>query len=172
MRISRMAATLAFPADFMLIACCNPCPCGLADSACRCSDAMRARYRRRLSAPLLDRFDMRLAVRPPEPSEGPGVSSAEVREQVATAVTRQHSRLAGTPWRRNAEIPAGALERLIPLREEAARTWISLRIERRWSARGAARVRRVARTLADLGERADISAADVCMAADLREEVV
>ena len=171
-RISRMAASLVFPAHFTLIACCNPCPCGLPDRACRCSDAMRARYRRRLSAPLLDRFDLRLAVRPPDPSEPAGASSAEVRAQVESAVDRQRDRLAGRPWARNGEIPAGALELLVPLPAEAALMWTALRGERRWSGRGAARGRRVARALADLADRAAISAADVCMAADLREEVV
>jgi len=171
-RISRMASTLVFPADFTLIACCNPCPCGLSDSACRCSDAMRARYRRRLSAPLLDRFDLRLAVRPPDPCEPFGSSSEDVRAQVATAVDRQAARLADWPWSRNGQLPGGVLERLMPLAPEAARMAVALRRERRLSPRGAARVRRVARTLADLDDRAEITEADLCMAADLREEIL
>lgn len=171
-RISRMAASLVFPADFTLIACCNPCPCGLADSACRCSDAMRARYRRRLSAPLLDRFDMRLAVRPPDPCEPAGSSSSDVRAQVDAAVARQGARLADWPWSRNGQLPGGVLERLVPLAPETAQLSMALRRERRWSARGAARVRRVARTLADLDDRAEITAGDLCMAADLREEIL
>ncbi|MCZ7536704.1 MAG: YifB family Mg chelatase-like AAA ATPase [Acidimicrobiia bacterium] len=171
-RISRMATSLAFPADFTLIACCNPCPCGLSDTACRCSDAMRARYRRRLSAPLLDRFDLRLAVRPPDPDAAAGASSEEVRAQVDAAVARQGVRLADWPWRRNGEIPGGALERLVPLGSDAARLWSVLRRERSWSARGAARVRRVARTLADLDDRSEVTCADIGMAADLREEIV
>ncbi len=122
-RISRAAASLVFPADFTLVACCNPCPCGLSDTACRCSDAMRARYRRRLSAPLLDRFDLRLAVRPPDPSDAPGASSEEVRTKVDAAVARQGARLADWPWKRNGEIPAGALERLVPLDREAELLW-------------------------------------------------
>ena len=171
-RISRMAASLVFPADFTLIACCNPCPCGLADSACRCSDAMRARYRRRLSAPLLDRFDLRLAVRPPDPSEAAGASSSQVRAEVDIAVERQRARLADWPWNRNGQIPGGVLERLVPLAPDPARLFAALRRERHWSARGAARVRRVARTLADLDDRAEISDGALCMAADLREEIV
>src|SRR5688572_15656787 len=68
-RIARMPLTIAFPADFLLIACSNPCPCGLGPPGCTCGDAARARYRRRLSAPLLDRFDLRVAVQPPEPGD-------------------------------------------------------------------------------------------------------
>jgi magnesium chelatase family protein len=62
--ISRQPISLQFPAAFQLVACTNPCPCGRADDECRCSDVQRARYRRRLSGPLLDRFDLRVHVRP------------------------------------------------------------------------------------------------------------
>ena len=87
--IARQAVTLRFPADFLLVACTNPCPCGLGPPACVCSEAERARYRRRLSAPLLDRFDLRLAVTPPAPDDEPGESSSDVRTRVAAAVARQ-----------------------------------------------------------------------------------
>src|SRR5689334_7284591 len=66
-RISRQPFAITFPADFQLVACSNPCPCGLGPPRCTCSEVQQARYRRRLSAPLLDRFDLRLDVRPPEP---------------------------------------------------------------------------------------------------------
>ncbi|MGZ8735411.1 MAG: YifB family Mg chelatase-like AAA ATPase, partial [Acidimicrobiia bacterium] len=61
-RIARQGTTLAFPARFVLVACTNPCPCGLGVRACRCDRAQRTRYSRRLSAPLLDRFDLRLTL--------------------------------------------------------------------------------------------------------------
>ena len=57
-RISRASGTLEFPADFLLVACANPCPCGRKAPACQCGDVQRTRYARRLSAPLLDRFDL------------------------------------------------------------------------------------------------------------------
>jgi magnesium chelatase family protein len=170
-RIARQGTTLAFPARFVLVACTNPCPCGLGKVGCRCDRAQRARYGRRLSAPLLDRFDLRLTVEPSELGAPPGPSSAVTREQVIVAVERQRSRLRGTPWARNARIPAGALERFVPLSVEAADAWLALAGVRSLTGRGSARIRRVARTLADLDDRDEITAADLATAGVLRADL-
>ena len=168
-RISRASGTLEFPADFLLVACANPCPCGRIAKDCRCSDQQRTRYSRRLSAPLLDRFDLRLRIE--TPGEDVGESSAQVRGRVERALERQHARLAGTGWRRNAHIPAGALERLVPLSPDAHEAWIDACRLRRLTGRGAARIRRVARTLADLDDRDTMTADDIVRASWLREDV-
>ena len=170
-RIARQPITLTFPADFLLVACTNPCPCGLGPPACACGERERARYRRRLSAPLLDRFDLRIAVRPPEAGDAPGESSAEVRARVTMAVARQQARLHGTPWRTNGHIPAGALERLVPLASDALAAWQAQAELRGLTGRGAARIRRVARTLADLDDSPDVLEAHMMWAALLREDV-
>ena len=171
-RISRASGTLEFPADFLLVACANPCPCGRIARECRCNDVQRTRYARRLSAPLLDRFDLRLRVETPAGECGePGESSATVRARVVAAQARQHARLAGTPWRCNAHIPAGALEHLVPLSPAARESWVDACRFRRLTGRGAARVRRVARTLADLDDRDAITPDDVVRASWLREDV-
>jgi magnesium chelatase family protein len=169
--IARQALTLRFPADFLLVACTNPCPCGLGPPACGCSETERARYRRRLSAPLLDRFDLRVAVSRPDPGDEPGETSAEVRARVNGAVARQQARLAGTRWRRNAHIPAGALARFTPLTDEALDAWRAECESRQLTGRGGARIRRVARTLADLADVADIEPEHIAMASLLREDV-
>ena len=169
--IARQGISLTFPADFQLVACTNPCPCGRGGPTCGCSEAQRARYRRRLSAPLLDRFDLRLPVLGPEPGDGPGEASALVRARVAEAVERQDRRYADWPWRRNAHIPAGALVRLVPLGDAAADAWRWLIDDRRLTGRGAARVRRLARTLADLDGAPAVTDAHVLSAALLREDV-
>lgn len=169
--IARQALTLRFPADFLLVACTNPCPCGLGPPSCACGELERARYRRRLSAPLLDRFDLRLAVQKPEPTDERGEASADVRERVDAAVQRQRLRLRGTPWRRNAHVPAGALADLLPLRGDASDAWIAEAEARQLTGRGAARIRRVARTLADIDDCPEIEPAHVALAALLREDV-
>jgi magnesium chelatase family protein len=170
-RISRQAMSVVFPSDFLLIACSNPCPCGRGGPSCECTETQRARYRRRLSAPLLDRFDLRLEVHPPESTDEPGEPSCAVRERVAAAVARQQRRYARRHWRRNADVPAGVLAQVIPLSGDAEEAW-------RWAighdaltGRGAARVRRVARTLADLEGSADVGERHVTLAAALREDV-
>jgi magnesium chelatase family protein len=169
--IARQALTLRFPADFLLVACTNPCPCGLGPPSCACGDLERARYRRRLSAPLLDRFDLRLAVPAPEPTDERGERSIEVRARVDAAVDRQRARLRGTSWRRNAHVPAGALADLLPLCGDAYDAWRSEAEVRQLTGRGAARIRRVARTLADIDDSPAIEPTHVALAALLREDV-
>ncbi len=90
-RVSRAGGTVTFPAAFLLVAAMNPCPCGegVYEGACRCSAAARARYRRRISAPLLDRFDLVVPLSRPDPDEllsgAPGEASAAVARRVADA---------------------------------------------------------------------------------------
>ena len=128
MRISRQPVSLTFPAAFQLVACTNPCPCGLGAPGCRCSEPQRARYRRRLSAPLLDRFDLRVRVTRPKPSDVPGERSADVaRARVAAAYERQRARYADWPWSQNAHVAAGAVDRAsLPLGPDADDAWREL----------------------------------------------
>jgi magnesium chelatase family protein len=170
-RISRSSTSLTFPAAFQLVACTNPCPCGIGGAGCRCTEAQRARYRRRLSAPLLDRFDLRLRVTGPEPGDECGESSDTVRARVESAAARQRSRYADWPWSANAHVAAGAVNRLVPLATDAADAWHELIETRVLTGRGAARVRRVARTIADLDDSSEVTAAHVETAALLRSDV-
>jgi magnesium chelatase family protein len=90
-RVSRAGGTVTFPAAFQLVAAMNPCPCGegVYEGACTCSAVARARYRRRISAPLLDRFDLIVPLSRPDPDDllsgVPGESSAVVARRVADA---------------------------------------------------------------------------------------
>jgi magnesium chelatase family protein len=170
-RISRQPTSLTFPASFQLVACTNPCPCGLGEPHCRCTAPQRSRYLRRLSAPLLDRFDVRVRVTAQEPADVPGESSDVVASRVAAAVERQCTRYADWSWSTNAHVPAGIVDRLLPLTPEAHDAWRDLIEARVLTGRGAARVRRVARTLADLDDATDITAAHVESAALLRGDV-
>jgi magnesium chelatase family protein len=171
-RIARQAGAIDFPADVVLVACTNPCPCGRGGVECRCAEPQRIRYRQRVSGPLLDRFDLRVRVAPPSASAAPGQSSADARARVLRAVERQEARYRNRPWSRNAHVAAGVLATDIELRGEAHDAWAALADDLALSGRGAARIRRVARTLADLDDREDVTAGDVTLAASLREDVL
>ena len=173
-RVCRARASVAFPARFLLVGATNPCPCGEgAAGACRCPPAARRRYNRRLSGPLLDRFDLRVVVSRPEAgavlSGPPGESSAAVAERVAAARALAQARGVGS----NAELPASRLDELAPLQPGASRL-----LEHRLrvgllTGRGVHRVRRVARTVADLaGAAGPLGEEHVCLALSLRAEVL
>ncbi|MGI9023650.1 MAG: YifB family Mg chelatase-like AAA ATPase, partial [Acidimicrobiales bacterium] len=174
-RVSRAKASVSFPARFLLVGATNPCPCGEggARGTCRCSDGARARYHRRLSGPLLDRFDLRVVVGRPDIDAllcgPPGEPTSVVADRVAAARERARSR--GAPA--NAHLPAERLDELVPLTPAAARLLEHRLRSGSLSARGLHRVRRVARTVADLaGAPALVDDEHVSLALGLRAEVV
>jgi magnesium chelatase family protein len=170
-RVSRARAAVTYPARFLLVAAMNPCPCGEGGPACRCSDAARARYGRRLSGPLLDRFDLRLDVARPDPAQLLGGEPGEPTREVAARVVWARRRAAERGVVANAVLPATALDAVAPLDRPAA-LLLEDRLRRGvLSARGLHRVRRVALTLADLGGRRPLlGEEDVCLALSLRAE--
>lgn len=150
--ISRARSSADLPARLLLVAAMNPCPCGEGSTSgsCRCDERARARYARRLSGPLLDRFDLAISLARPDVDElvggAPGEPSAKVLERVGMARLEATARGVGC----NAALSAANLDQTAPLSPEAAAL-----LERRLragtlSARGLHRVRRVARTIADL----------------------
>ena len=172
-RVTRADLRVVLPAEVLLVAAMNPCPCGQVrgPSSCRCSDAARHRYARRVSGPLLDRFDLRLAVPRPDVAEllagVPGESSSLVAERVVAARARAAAR--GVP--RNAVLDGPALEGAAPLDDQGRRLLEGELRRGRLSARGLRRVRLVARTLADLGEAPSISVDHLALALHLRSGV-
>jgi len=170
--ISRAARQSEFPARFQLVAAMNPCPCGWAgdpSGRCGCSAEAVARYRGKLSGPLLDRIDVQLAVPRLPPSElrpdgPPGESTATVRARVLAARERQLRR-AGRP---NAQLDQAQTERDCALQPED-RLLLERAIEQlQLSARALHRIQRVARTLADLAGEEDIGTAHVAEAIGYR----
>ncbi|NLV53998.1 MAG: YifB family Mg chelatase-like AAA ATPase [Acidimicrobiales bacterium] len=173
-RVSRARASTVLPARFLLVAATNPCPCGDADQPgrCRCSEAARARYRRRLSGPVLDRFDLRVGVARPDVSSLLAAEAGEPSAPVAERVARARAIAASRGVRANADIPAGRLDELTPLTSGAQRALEGALEHGRLTARGLARVRRVARTLADLDgvdPAAPLSVEVVALAMTLRD---
>ena len=174
-RVCRARASVAFPARFLLVGATNPCPCGEggAEGTCRCPPAARSRYNRRLSGPLLDRFDLRVVVSRPDAGSvlggPPGEATAPVAARVAGA--RELARARGI--RCNAELPGPLLDELAPLAPGAGRLLEQRLRSGLLSARGLHRVRRVARTVADLaGEPGPVAEDHVCLALGLRAELL
>jgi magnesium chelatase family protein len=169
--ISRAARQSDFPARFQLIAAMNPCPCGYLghySGKCRCTPDQVARYRRKISGPLLDRIDLQLevpAVQPEEMAARPsGETSAHIRELVTLARQRQVDRQ-GMP---NVQLAARKLDEVAAL--DAASEQILKQAVARFalSARAYHRVVKVARTIADLAGSDRIAAAHVAEAVQYR----
>jgi magnesium chelatase family protein len=149
--VARKAATVEFPCRTQVIAATNPCPCGFEGDRtfeCGCTDSMKARYKRRFSGPFLDRFDLQVEVprlRVLEISGPRGESSSDVRARVTAARRRQFDE-------------RGRLNRELGRRDLDALEWSGSAVARlgeaaagdRLTARGWDRIRRVARTVADL----------------------
>jgi magnesium chelatase family protein len=171
--ISRAARQAEFPARFQLVAAMNPCPCGYVGDVsgrCRCTPDAIARYRARVSGPLLDRIDLKLEMPRVAQSElresAPGESSAAVRSRVVAARERQLAR-AGKP---NAMLGNRETERDCVL-DARSQTLLDRAIERLGlSARAYHRVLRVARTIADLAGRERIDIADVSESIQYRRD--
>jgi magnesium chelatase family protein len=156
--VARLAARVRFPARFQLVLAANPCPCGLAatapgaDAGCTCTPMARLRYLGRLSGPLLDRVDLRIEMRAATRADLRGGSTAPegtavVADRVAEARDRMAARLAGTPWRVNAEVPGHIMRRLWRLPWEVVGEAERLLDRGVLTARGVDRVVRVAWTL-------------------------
>ncbi len=155
--ISRALNSTTFPANFMLIAALNPCPCGYRGDArrnCHCTPPQIEKYMSKISGPLVDRIDIHIEV----PSVAfrdlsggtPGTSSAEMRGQVATARAAQLGRFDGGPTRHNADMTHRQTRQFCPLTEECQNLLKGAMTELGLSARAHDKVLRVARTIADL----------------------
>jgi magnesium chelatase family protein len=161
-RVARSGGTVTFPCRFSLVAAMNPCGCGFLGHprrACSCSGLELARYRAKLSGPLLDRIDMGVTLAPPERGEllgtATGASSRAVRARVEAARALQRERY-GSSLLTNASAPASCLRRAVAL-SPRAREMLASRLEQlSLSGRGLGRVLRIARTLADLEGSADV----------------
>ena len=168
-----------FPAAFQLVAAMNPCPCGRAGMVaprCRCEPKQVDRYRNRISGPLLDRIDLQVSLPPVDAEElVEPAATALLRESLTTAeaaaaVCRARARQQARQGMTNHHLgPETTLRHCTADRE--GMTLLRRAVQTRgFSARSQHRVLRVARSIADLAERSEVSAADVAEALALRWE--
>lgn len=174
--ISRVNGTLRFPAEFMLIAAQNPCPCGLSgdpDAFCSCAPAQVAAYRKRVSGPLLDRIDLHVTVpkttfdelfdtRQAEPS-------ADIRQRVEECRARQRVRFRGKEISVNSEMRQKHLTEYCRLDPGSGKLLKTASDQLGLSARACTRVLKIARTLADMEGKDTIAGSFVAEALQFRE---
>ncbi len=163
--ISRAAASISYPARFMLTAAMNPCPCGYYGDLrkdCRCTPLQIQKYVSRISGPLLDRIDIHLEVPSLKYKEmsslSDGESSANIRERVQRARERQKQRLKGSGLLYNAHMQHRHLKKFCIL-DDASREIFRAAVEQlSLSARAYDRILKLARTIADLDGQDNILA--------------
>ena len=173
--ISRAQGTMTFPANFMLVAAMNPCPCGYSgdpEHACSCSPSSISRYRRRISGPLLDRFDIFVDVPRVEYEKlvtPPSSENSEtVRRRISRSIDIQRKRFAKTGLNSNSDMgPVEVWDHCAV--EDSAQSLLQMAMKQlTLSARGLHRVLKVARTIADLAGSPDILTPHVAEALQYR----
>ncbi len=169
--ISRANTKVSYPANFMLVATMNPCPCGyLGDPRheCTCTHQQIMNYQAKISGPLLDRIDMVVEVSPVDRDKmfAPNQShdAARFREKIAFSQSEQLSR----QHRSNSLLTNRQLDKFAHLDESAKNLLSSASEKLDLSARSHYKIIRVARTIADLAGRENISASDIAEALQFR----
>ncbi|GAB4161036.1 MAG: YifB family Mg chelatase-like AAA ATPase [Planctomycetaceae bacterium] len=173
--ISRAIGSVTFPANLMLIAAMNPCPCGYRGDPrrqCKCNPLQIERYLARISGPLLDRIDIHIEV-PPVPfrelsHDTSGTTSEQMREQVIAARKVQQQRFADRPGMLNGKMAPREIRRHCKLESDAEMLLKSAMEEMGLSARAHDKILRIGRTIADLENSERITAAHLSEAINYR----
>ena len=176
--IARVSASFSYPANFMLIAAMNPCPCGYLgdpDHPCCCTDGEIRRYSRKISGPLLDRIDLHVSVSRPNYQElsdtVKGESSNTIAERVTVARTIQRERLANWSMQNNAQMGHRQIKETCQLTRESQNILREVFEKLHLSARSYDRIIKVSRTIADLAGVSTIESEHVVEAISYRNRI-
>ncbi len=169
--LTRATQTLTYPASFLLVGACNPCPCGWRGDSikyCTCTPNQAERYWSKISGPLLDRIDLQVEVSRLKEMELAGSlgtdSSATIRLRVNRAVARQRDRFNADKFVFNGQLSQRQMSKFCRV-DETSRLLLAKAITQLGlSARAYDRVLRIARTIADLDDRDDIEVHDIAEA--------
>lgn len=162
--ISRAAGTIQFPAQFLMVAAANPCPCGFHGSPnkqCTCHKSQIDRYQKKLSGPLLDRIDLHIQIAAVDVDKltdlKAGETSAQIRTRVQAARDRQHARYQQTKLTANGDLNSQQVRKYCPL-DDTCQDLLKTAVKQLGlSARSYFRLIKVARTIADLADQEHIT---------------
>lgn len=172
--ISRLKTKVEYPADFMLVAATNPCPCGFYGEGdkCTCTPSRRIAYLSKLSGPIMDRIDIQLWMKPIDPKKlvnrAPAEASAVVAERVMKAREIQKERFRDEGIFCNAGMTNRMIDKYCPLDKECQQLLEKIIEHMGLSARACSRILKLARTIADLEGAENITAAHLTEAASYR----
>ena len=173
--ITRAAAKMSYPAEFMLVAAMNPCPCGNYGSKtkeCRCTPVQIEKYRGRVSSPLLDRLDIHVEMNEIDYKDltngERGESSASIRERVKAARRLQRERYESDGILFNSQLNTPLMRKYCRMEPEAEQLLHTAYEKLKLSVRAYTRVIKVARTIADISGEARITKAHVLEAVQYR----
>ncbi len=174
--VSRASGSLTFPAEFLLVAAQNPCPCGYLsdpDKRCVCAPSQIVRYQKKVSGPLLDRIDIHIEVPRVKyeklASDKVAEESVKIRERVNKARTKQAARFKGRgKLKSNAEMGSKDIKELCELEDEAEKLIANAVEGMKLSARSYHRILKIARTIADLDDSENIKSAHIAEALQYR----
>ena len=178
--ISRAQGSLTFPADFMLIASQNPCPCGYLtdnDRECICSQAQIVRYQQKISGPLLDRIDMIIQVEKVKteelikPTEVLEESSESIRNRVEKARAIQRQRFQDMGIKTNSEMNIKQIQEICILDKASQHLLTQAVSKMNLSARAYNRILKLSRTIADIANSDNIQITHIAEALQYREKV-
>lgn len=176
--ISRVSASLQFPAKFILLASMNPCPCGFysdPDKNCTCSQAQVIAYQNKISGPLMDRIDIHIEVPRVDINKlqdiRAGEKSADIRARVNFARAKQIERFKNNKILTNSQMSSETVRKICRLNSETQEFLRNAVTQFHLSARGYYRILKLARTIADLAEEADIKTEHLAEALQYRAKI-